>query len=50
MEAADTLLMVGTNFPYTKHLPAAGQGAGGADRHRPDHGRQPNPDRGAARR
>jgi pyruvate dehydrogenase (quinone) len=24
MEEADTLLMVGTNFPYTKHLPAAG--------------------------
>jgi pyruvate dehydrogenase (quinone)/pyruvate oxidase len=25
MESADTLLMVGTNFPYTKHLPAPGQ-------------------------
>jgi pyruvate dehydrogenase (quinone) len=25
MEQADTLLMVGTNFPYTKHLPAPGQ-------------------------
>ena len=25
MEQADTLLMVGTNFPYTKHLPQAGQ-------------------------
>jgi pyruvate dehydrogenase (quinone) len=25
MEGCDTLLMVGTNFPYTKYLPAAGQ-------------------------
>jgi pyruvate dehydrogenase (quinone) len=25
MEGADTLLMVGTNFPYTKHLPAPDQ-------------------------
>jgi pyruvate dehydrogenase (quinone) len=25
MERAKTLFMVGTNFPYTKHLPAAGQ-------------------------
>jgi pyruvate dehydrogenase (quinone)/pyruvate oxidase len=25
MEEADTLLMVGTNFPYTKHLPEPGQ-------------------------
>ena len=25
MEAADTLFMVGTNFPYTKHLPDAGK-------------------------
>jgi pyruvate dehydrogenase (quinone) len=25
MEACDTLLMVGTSFPYTKHLPAPGQ-------------------------
>ncbi len=25
MEGADTLFMVGTNFPYTKHLPAPGQ-------------------------
>jgi pyruvate dehydrogenase (quinone) len=25
MEGADTLLMVGTNFPYTKHLPATDQ-------------------------
>ena len=25
MEAADTLLMVGTNFPYTKHLPPTDQ-------------------------
>ena len=25
MEACDTLLMVGTNFPYTKYLPAPGQ-------------------------
>jgi pyruvate dehydrogenase (quinone)/pyruvate oxidase len=25
MEKADTLLMVGTNFPYTKHLPEPGQ-------------------------
>jgi pyruvate dehydrogenase (quinone)/pyruvate oxidase len=25
MEEIDTLLMVGTNFPYTKHLPAPGQ-------------------------
>jgi pyruvate dehydrogenase (quinone) len=24
MDQVDTLLMVGTNFPYTKHLPAAG--------------------------
>ncbi|HEX3393888.1 MAG TPA: thiamine pyrophosphate-binding protein [Acidimicrobiales bacterium] len=25
MEQADTLFMVGTNFPYTKHLPSPGQ-------------------------
>jgi len=25
MDEIDTLLMVGTNFPYTKHLPAAGK-------------------------
>jgi pyruvate dehydrogenase (quinone) len=25
MEEADTLLMVGTNFPYTKHLPSPGK-------------------------
>ncbi len=25
MESADTLFMVGTNFPYTKHLPPAGE-------------------------
>jgi pyruvate dehydrogenase (quinone)/pyruvate oxidase len=25
MDSCDTLLMVGTNFPYTKHLPAPGQ-------------------------
>ena len=25
MESCDTLLMVGTNFPYTKHLPEPGQ-------------------------
>ncbi len=25
MEGCDTLLMVGTNFPYTKHLPSPGQ-------------------------
>jgi pyruvate dehydrogenase (quinone) len=25
MEGADTLFMVGTNFPYTKHLPSPGQ-------------------------
>ncbi len=25
MESADTLFMVGTNFPYTKHLPPPGQ-------------------------
>jgi pyruvate dehydrogenase (quinone)/pyruvate oxidase len=25
MESCDTLFMVGTNFPYTKHLPEAGQ-------------------------
>ena len=25
MEACDTLFMVGTNFPYTKHLPEPGQ-------------------------
>jgi len=25
MERCDTLLMVGTSFPYTKHLPSAGQ-------------------------
>ncbi len=25
MEDIDTLLMIGTNFPYTKHLPAPGK-------------------------
>jgi pyruvate dehydrogenase (quinone) len=41
MEDADTLFMVGTNFPYTKHLPG---------RRRPGPGRQPHADRGAAGR
>ena len=47
---ADTLFMVGTNFPYTKHLPEPGQVRGRPDRGRPDRGRQPHPHRGAARR
>ena len=43
MESCDTLLMVGTNFPYTKHLPEPGQLQGGPDRGRPHPGRQPVP-------
>ena len=50
VEDCDTLLMIGTNFPYTQHLPAAGQGPGGADRGRPDPGRRPDADRGPADR
>ena len=37
MEEIDTLFMVGTNFPYTKHLPA--DGARRPDRGRPGLGR-----------
>ena len=39
MDEIDTLLMVGTNFPYTKHLPQGVQVR--ADRGRPGQGRRP---------
>ena len=42
--------MVGTNFPYTKFLPAPGKVHGRADRHRAVAGRHPHPDRRAAGR
>ena len=35
IEECDTLLMVGTTFPYIELLPEAGTGARGADRRRP---------------
>ena len=50
MEEIDTLFMVGTNFPYTKHLPEPGKVTGGADRGRPGPGGQPAADRGAGGR
>ncbi len=35
MMGCDTLLTVGSNFPYTQFLPELDQARGGADRHRP---------------
>ena len=35
MTECDTLLMVGSGFPYSEFLPKEGQARGGADRHRP---------------
>ena len=46
MEGCDTLLMVGTRFPYSEWLPEPGPGARRADRHRRRPARHPLPDRG----
>ena len=50
MQGCDTLLVIGSSFPYTQFLPELGPGAGGADRHRPAHGRHALPVRGQPRR
>ena len=50
MPGCDTLLIVGSNFPYSQFLPEFGQGPWRADRHgRPAH-RHAVPDRGQPRR
>ena len=46
MDDCDTLLMIGTGFPWSEFLPKSGQARGGADRHRPDDARHPLSDRG----
>ena len=46
LEECDTLLMVGTSFPYIEFLPEAGPGARRADRPRPDAHRPALPGRG----
>ena len=46
MRDCDTLLIVGSNFPYSQFLPEFGAGAGGADRPRRRADRDALPDRG----
>ena len=43
MMGCDTLLVVGSSFPYSEFLPEEGQ-ARRPDRHRPPHDRDPAPD------
>ena len=50
LEDCDTLLMVGTSFPYIEFYPEAGQGARRADRHRPEAHRPALSGRGRAGR
>ena len=50
MMDCDTLLVVGSNFPYTQFLPEVRPGARRPDRHRPDHDRAALPLRGQPRR
>ena len=50
LEECDTLLMVGTSFPYIEFLPEARPGAGRADRPRPDAHRPALSGRGRPRR
>ena len=50
MEDCDTLLMVGTNFPYTKHLPEPGQARVVQIEADPVRAGHPPPDRGAGGR
>ena len=50
MEGCDTLLMVGSSFPYAEWLPRARPGARRPDRHRRADGRDPLPDGGQPRR
>ena len=50
MKGCDTLLMVGTSFPYSEWLPKEGQARAVADRHRRRMARHPLPDRGGPRR
>ena len=50
MQSCDTLLMVGSSFPYSEFLPEGGPGARRADRHRRPHARHPLPDGGQPRR
>ena len=50
MRDCDTLLIVGSNFPYSQFLPEFGQGPGGADRPRRRADRDALPDRGQPRR
>ena len=46
MQECDTLLMVGSSFPYSEFLPEEGAGARRADRHRRADARHPLPDGG----
>ena len=50
MQECDTLLMVGSSFPYSEFLPRGGAGARRADRHRRPHARDPLSDGGQPRR
>ena len=43
MQGCDTLLMVGSSFPYSEFLPAGGPGARCPDRHRRADARHPLP-------
>ena len=44
MQGADTLLMVGSSFPYSEFLPQEGPGQGGSDRPAGPHAEHPLPD------
>ncbi len=48
IEGCDTLLMVGTSFPYAEFLPKEGQARVRRDRHRGRHDRHPLPGRRAS--
>ena len=50
MQDCDTLLMVGSSFPYSEFLPEGGPGPRRPDRHRRPHARHPLPDGGQPRR
>ena len=46
MQECDTLLMVGSSFPYSEFLPEEGKARGRPDRHRREDDRDPLPDGG----
>jgi pyruvate dehydrogenase (quinone) len=39
MQGCDTLLVIGSSFPYSQFMPELDQARASVDRHRPHHGR-----------